>query len=53
MNTLRNGTPELSDPTLPAPEYTGEVQPNPEPNLEYQSPVEAVPGVGGIPGVSA
>ena len=53
MSTLRNGTPELSDPTEPAPPYTGEVLPDPEPNLEYRSPAEAVPGVGGVPGVSA
>ena len=51
MSTLKNGTPELSDPALPVPEYTGTVEPNPVPPAEYKSPVEAVPGVGGIPGV--
>jgi hypothetical protein len=53
MNTLKNGTPELSDPTLPIPEYTGEIQPDPEPPEQYTPPMEAVPGVGGIPGVGA
>jgi hypothetical protein len=52
MSTLRTGSPELSTPDSDPPAYTGTVQPNPVPPSEYQSPVEAVPGVGGIPGVS-
>lgn len=52
MSTLRTGSPELSTPDSDPPAYTGTVQPNPTPPSEYQSPVEAVPGVGGIPGVS-
>ena len=53
MSTLKNGTPELSDASLPAPEYTGTVEPDPTPPTQYTPPVEAVPGVGGIPGVGA
>ncbi len=51
MSTLRNGTPPLPEPEDTPTEYIREVLPDPEPSLDYKSPVEAVPGVGGVPGV--
>ena len=47
------GQPPLPVITEPVPRAAVDPSVAPEITLEYQSPVEAVPGAGGIPGVQA
>jgi hypothetical protein len=58
LPVFNNSITPLGQPPLPVitePVPRAEIDPSvaPEVTIEYRSPVEAVPGVGGIPGVAA